>query len=60
MLIARLFRIKAAIAVHFNLEIKQFNVVNAFMNAIRDPGSSLVAYKLPDRFKIPGKYIIVN
>jgi hypothetical protein len=43
-----------AIAAHFDLEIKQFDVINAFANAKRLVGSLLVACQLLDSFKIPG------
>jgi hypothetical protein len=41
-LVARSFRIFIAIIAYFNLKIKQFNVINAFANAKRLIGSSLV------------------
>jgi hypothetical protein len=44
MLAARSFRIALAIIAYFNLEIKQFNVINAFINASRPSRSTLVAY----------------
>jgi hypothetical protein len=47
------FRVTIAVAVCFNLEIEQFNVVNVFVNAKRDSRSVLVAYKLLNRFKQP-------
>jgi hypothetical protein len=50
-LIARLFKVIITITVCFNLKIKQFNIVNIFINIKRDPRSVLVAYKLLDRFK---------
>jgi hypothetical protein len=43
-LAARSFRIFIAIIAYFDLKIKQFNVINAFANAKRLVGSSLVAY----------------
>jgi hypothetical protein len=42
-LIARTFRITAALAAHFDLEFKQYNIINAFINAKRDLDSVLVA-----------------
>jgi len=54
-LAARSFRIAMAIAAHFDLEIKQFDVINAFINAKRDPKGQRVAVQLPDGFQIPGK-----
>jgi hypothetical protein len=43
-LVARSFKIFIAIIAYFNLKIKQFNIINAFTNAKRLVGSSLVAY----------------
>jgi hypothetical protein len=59
-LIACLFRVIIVIAVCFNLEIKQFNIVNIFMNTKKDLCSVLIAYKLLDRFKQPRIYIKIN
>jgi len=38
------------IAVYFDLEIKQFDVINAFINAKRDPKGQKVAVQLSDGF----------
>jgi hypothetical protein len=35
MLASRLFRIGIAIIAHFNLEVKQYNIINAFIYAFR-------------------------
>jgi hypothetical protein len=43
MLTARFFRIAIAIAAYFNLEIKQFNIINAFINANCPLNSALIA-----------------
>jgi hypothetical protein len=43
-----------AIIAYFDLEAKQYNVVNAFINAQRDPESALVTCHLPDGFKREG------
>jgi hypothetical protein len=51
MLIAYLFRITSTLAAYFNLEIKQFNIVNIFINTKRDTRSILVAAYLPNSFK---------
>ena len=59
-LIARSFRIFIAIIAYFNLEIKQFDIINAFTNAKRLVGSSLVVCQLPDGFKIPSIYAKIN
>jgi hypothetical protein len=60
MLAARSFRITIALVACFNLEIKQFDIVNTFINIIRDTHRPVVAYKLPNRFKAPRIYIEVN
>ena len=43
-LAARSFKIFIAIIAYFDLEIKQFDIINAFANAKRLVESSLVAY----------------
>jgi hypothetical protein len=53
-LAARSFRMAMAITAHFDLEAKQYDIVNAFINAQRDPESALVTYHLPDGFKRKG------
>jgi hypothetical protein len=50
-LITRLFRITSTLATYFNLEIKQFNIINVFINTKRDTRSTLVAAYLPNSFK---------
>jgi hypothetical protein len=60
MLTACLFRITSTLAAYFNLEIKQFNVVNTFINAKRDTRSTPVAAYLPNSFKQEGKYIEID
>ena len=35
MLALRLFKIEMAIIVHFDLEVKQYNVINAFIYAFK-------------------------
>jgi hypothetical protein len=57
MLALKSFKIIIAIAIHFNLKIKQYNIINAFINAIRSLNLLLVIYKLPFSFKVL-KYII--
>ena len=51
MLAARFFCIIIAIIAYFNLEIKQFNIINAFINANCLIKNALIAYMLPDKFK---------
>jgi hypothetical protein len=43
-----------AIATRFDLKIKQFDIVNAFINIKKDARSALITYKLPDGFKKQG------
>ena len=52
-LAARSFRTMMAIAAYWDLEIKQFDVAQAFLNARRD-GQEPVACQLPEGFKQPG------
>jgi hypothetical protein len=59
-LIACLFKVVIVITAYFNLKIKQFNIVNVFVNTKRDPHSVLVAYKLLNRFKQSRIYIKIN
>jgi hypothetical protein len=40
--------------------MKQFDVVNTFVNAKRDKAKSPIYYHLPNRFKDPGTYIEIN
>ena len=54
------FRVAIALATHFDLEIKQFDVINVFVNIKCDQCSTLVACKLPNRFKALGMYIKVD
>jgi hypothetical protein len=56
-LAARSFRIAMAIAAYFDLEAKQYDVVNAFINAQRDPESALVTCHLLDGFKREGMVV---
>jgi hypothetical protein len=51
MLTSRLFRISTAIVAYFDFKIKQFDVVNAFINAVRSSELLLVICKLPLGFK---------
>jgi hypothetical protein len=50
-LAARSFRVTSAIIAYFDLEIKQFDVVNAFINIERDSNRPKVVVKLLDGFK---------
>jgi hypothetical protein len=59
-LAARSFRIACAIAAHFDLEMKQFDVVNAFVNAVRSSEGPPVICKLPPGFERPGYVVEVD
>ena len=56
MLALKSFRIIATIIAHFNFKIKQYDVINAFINAIYSLNLPLVICKLPFSFKVL-KYI---
>jgi hypothetical protein len=43
--------VASAIIAHFNLEIKQFDIVNVFINTERDSNKPKVVVKLLDGFK---------
>jgi hypothetical protein len=60
MLILKSFRIGAAIIAYFNLKIKQFNVINAFINTVCSSELLLVICKLLLGFKKLGYVIKVN
>ena len=42
-----------AIAAHFNLKVKQHNVINAFIYASRQSNRPPITYYILDRFLIP-------
>jgi hypothetical protein len=56
----RLFRIGIAITAHFNLEVKQYNVINAFIYASRQLNGPPMTYYMPDGFPMPGILIEVK
>ena len=60
MLASRLFRIGIAIAVHFDLEVKQYDVINAFIYASKQLDGPPVTYYMPDGFPMPGMLIEVK
>ena len=59
-LAARTFRTAMALVARFDLEMKQFDVVNAFINAKRDASAALVRCYLPDGFKQDGMLVEVD
>ena len=59
-LAARSFRVAMALAAQFDLEVKQYDVVNAFVNAERDERSAPVYCYLPDGFKQPGMVVEID
>lgn len=58
-LAARSFRVAIAISAHFGLLMKQFDVINAFVNAVRSVNKQPVACFLPDGFKGDRKSCVV-
>lgn len=56
-LAAKTFRVAMALAAQFDLEIHQFDVVNAFLNAVRGPNDPPITCYLPDGFKKDGKVV---
>jgi hypothetical protein len=60
MLVLRSFRISIAIIAYFDLKIKQFDVVNTFINAVYNSELLLVIYKLPLGFKKLSYVVKVN
>jgi hypothetical protein len=59
-LASKSFRLAAALVAYFELEMKQFDVVNAFVNAKRDKAKSPVYCHLPDGFKDPGTCVEID
>jgi hypothetical protein len=59
MLTLRSFRIAIAIIAYFDLEVKQFDIINIFINAHHNIESALVICHLPNGFKAPGKLVEV-
>jgi hypothetical protein len=51
MLVVRSFRVASVIIAHFDLEMKQFDVVNIFINIEYDSDKPKVVVKLLDGFK---------
>jgi hypothetical protein len=60
MLASRLFRMGIAIAAHFDLEVKQHDVINAFIYASRQLDGPPVTCHMPDGFPMPGILIEVK
>jgi hypothetical protein len=58
-LAAKSFRTAMAIAAEFDLEIRQYNVVGAFLNALITADNPVVC-ELPDRFRKEGKCVRLN
>jgi hypothetical protein len=59
-LILRLFRIGIAITAHFNLEVKQYDIINAFIYASRQLDRLPITYYILDGFPILGILIEVK
>jgi hypothetical protein len=56
----RSFKMGMAIAAHFDLEVKQYNVINAFIYASRQSDRPPMTYYMPDGFPIPKMLIEVK
>jgi hypothetical protein len=48
------------ITAYFDLEIKQFDIINTFINTERDSNRPIIIYKLLDGFKVADYIIEVN
>ena len=59
-LASRSFRMGMAIAAHFDLEVKQHDVINAFIYASRQLNKPLITYYMPNGFPILGMLIEVK
>ena len=59
-LASRSFRMGMAIAAHFDLEVKQYDVVNAFIYASRQSDGPAVTCYMPDGFPMPGMLVEVK
>ena len=49
-----------AIAAHFDLEVKQYDVINAFIYAFRQSDGPPMTCHIPDGFPMPGMLIEVK
>lgn len=56
-LAARSFRVFIALVARFDLELHQFDVKNAFLNAVRDEHGVPVTCAMPPGFPQPGKLV---
>lgn len=59
-LASRSFRIMMAIIAKYDLETKQYDVVNAFVNAHRNPEGVPVVCYMPDGYQKIGKYLVLD
>jgi hypothetical protein len=59
-LVLRSFRIGIIIVAHFDLEVKQHDMINAFIYASRQLDGPPVTYYMPNGFPIPGILIEVK
>ena len=49
-----------AIAAHFDLKVKQYDVINAFIYASRQSDGPVVTCHMPDGFSMPGMLVEVK
>jgi hypothetical protein len=59
-LASRLFRIEMAITAHFDLKVKQHDIINAFIYASRQSDRPPMTYYILDGFPMPGMLIEVK
>jgi hypothetical protein len=59
-LVLCLFRIGIVITAYFDLKVKQYNIINAFIYALRQSDGPTVTCYIPDGFPIPGMLIEVK
>ena len=60
MFILRLFKVAIVLVIYFDLKVKQFDVINVFMNVTWDTCSQTIACKLLDSFKKSRIYIEID
>jgi hypothetical protein len=59
-LASRLFRMGMAITAHFDLEVKQYDVINAFIYALRQSDGPAVTCHILDGLSMPGMLVEVK
>jgi hypothetical protein len=59
-LISRSFRIRIIITAHFDLKVKQYDVINTFIYASRQSDGPAITCHMPDGFSMPGMLVEVK